>query len=151
MVLRGRRGRGGVAREGREVRRRRAWTHAGAAATGLDAEGRGQVEVRDVRTPLAGPGDADQGVHVGAVGVYLPAVLVHDLADLDHVLLEHAVRGRVGDHDRGQAVGVFRGPGAEFLAVDVAVGVDGRDHPGHAAPLDRKSVVPGKEVAVRVN
>src|SRR3546814_10423986 len=47
------------------------------------------------RTPLAGPGDADQGVHVGAVGVHLPAVLVHDLADLDHVLLEHAVRGRV--------------------------------------------------------
>src|SRR3546814_2861462 len=37
------------------------------------------VEVRDVRAPLAGSGDADQGVHVGAVGVHLPAVLVHDL------------------------------------------------------------------------
>src|SRR3546814_16755551 len=72
-------------------------------------------EVRDVRAPLAGPGDADQGVHVGAVGVHLPAVLVHDLADLDHVLLEHAVRGRVGDHDRGQAVGVFRGLGADEI------------------------------------
>src|SRR3546814_8649982 len=79
---------GGARQEGREVRLHRAWTHAGAAATVRDAEGLVQVEVRDVRTPLAGPGDADQGVHVGAVGVYLPAVLVHDLADLDHVLLD---------------------------------------------------------------
>src|SRR3546814_2527779 len=69
-----RRERGGTRQEGRKVRLHRARTHAGAAAAVRDAEGLVQVEVRDVRAPLAGPGDADQGVHVGAVGVHLPAV-----------------------------------------------------------------------------
>ena len=85
------------------MRLHRARADARAAAAVRDAEGLVQVEVRDVRAPLAGLGDADQGVHVGAVGVHLAAVRVDDLADLDDVFLEHAVRGRVGDHQRGQA------------------------------------------------
>ena len=52
--------------------------HARAAAAVRDAEGLVQVEVADVGAELGGPGQADQRVHVGAVHVDLPAVLVDD-------------------------------------------------------------------------
>ena len=77
---------------------------AGSAATVGDAERLVQVEVADVGTEVAGPGDADEGVEVGAVDVHLPAGPVDGIADLADRLLEHAVRRRVGEHDRGQAV-----------------------------------------------
>jgi hypothetical protein len=71
---------------------------------------------------LPGLGQADLRVHVGAVDVHLAAVRVDDVADLDHALLEHAVRGRVGDHDRGEALAVcFSALAAEVLDIDVAV------------------------------
>src|SRR3546814_3793723 len=54
-------GRGAVRGRKGEVRLHRARTQAGAAAAVRDAEGLVQVEVRDVRAPLAGPGDAAQG------------------------------------------------------------------------------------------
>ena len=73
---------------------------AGATAAVRDAERLVQIEVRDVGTERARPRDTDERVEVGAVDVDLPARLVHDLAQLDDVLLEHAVRRRVGDHDR---------------------------------------------------
>ncbi len=47
-----------------------------------------------------------------SVHVYLAAVLVDRGADLADRGLEHAVRGRIGDHQRGQVVGVLRGLGA---------------------------------------
>ncbi len=118
----------------------RARADARAAAAVRDAEGLVQVQVRNVRTPLAGLGHADQGVHVGAVGVHLAAVLVDDLADLDHLFLEHAVRGRVGHHDRGQAVAVLLGVEADVFHIDVAVGIGLGDHHLHAAHLRRGRV-----------
>ena len=107
--------------ERREVRLHRARADARAAAAVRDAEGLVQVQVRHVRAPLAGLGHADQRVHVGAVGVHLTAVRVHDVADRDDVFLEHAMRGRVGDHQRGEAVGIFFGLRADVVDVDVAV------------------------------
>ena len=74
-----------------------------AAAVG-DAERLVQVEVADVGAEAAGPGDADEGVEVGAVDVHLAAGVVHGVADLADRLLEHAVRRRVGEHDRRQPV-----------------------------------------------
>jgi hypothetical protein len=59
-------------------------------------------------------------------------VLVDDLADLHHLFLEHAVRGRVGHHDRGQAVAVLLGVEADVLDVDVAVGIGWAVVPGIA-------------------
>jgi hypothetical protein len=80
----------------------------GPAAAVRDAERLVQVQVRDVAAEGARRGDADEGVHVGAVDVHAPAVPVDDGAELLHPRLEHAVGGGVGDHDRGQPVGVRR-------------------------------------------
>ena len=55
---------------------------AGAAAAVGDAERLVQVEMADVGAELAGLGQPDHRIEVCAVDVDLPAVLVHDLADL---------------------------------------------------------------------
>ena len=100
--------------EGRQVRGDRDRPHARAAAAVRDAEGLVQVQVADVGAVVARPAQADLGVHVRAVEIDLAAVGVHDVADLAHRLLEDAVRRRVGDHQRGQGVGVLRGLGLEI-------------------------------------
>ena len=52
-----------------------------------------------------GPGEADERVEVGAVDVHLAAGVVHQRRrSRAIVVLEHAVRRRVGDHQRGEAV-----------------------------------------------
>ena len=72
----------------------------------------------DVAAELAGLGVAEQRVEVRAVDVHLAAVLVHDLAELGDGVLVGAVRRRVGDHDRGQVVGVLLALGAQVVEVD---------------------------------
>ena len=86
-----------------------------------DAESLVQVQVRYVRPELSRLGHADEGVEVGAVEVDLPAELVHDGADVDDAVLEHAVRRRIGDHQRRQPVGVVVRLCLEVVEVDVAV------------------------------
>src|SRR6202043_3330628 len=78
-------------KEGREVRGDADRSHAGTAAAVRDAEGLVQVEMADVGADVAGAAEADHGVHVGAVHVDLPAMPVHDLAQLADALLEDAV------------------------------------------------------------
>ncbi len=83
----------------------------------------------DVGAEVAGAAEADLRVHVGAVHVDLAAVLVHDVADAADLLLEHAVRRGIGDHQRGQIFGVLGGAPLEIGDVDVAVlvGLDDDD------------------------
>ena len=107
--------------ERREVRAHRDRADAGAAAAVRDAERLVQVQVADVAAELARPGQPDQRVEVGAVDVDLTAGVVHGRADLGDVVLVHAVGRRVGDHERGQPVGVLGDLGAQVVEVDVAV------------------------------
>ena len=86
-----------------------------------DAEGLVQVEVADVGADEAGAGEADLGVHVGAVHVDLAAGVVDHLDDVLDAGLELAVGGRVGDHERAEAVLVLGDLGGEVGVVDVAV------------------------------
>ena len=95
--------RGIAGQERLEVLRRRDRSHAGPAAAVRDAERLVQVQVADVGADPRGRGEPDLRVHVRAVHVDLAAVRVDDLADLAHVRLEHAVRRRVGDHQRAEA------------------------------------------------
>ena len=54
----------------------------------------------DVGAEVAGPRQADLRIHVGAVEIDLAAVGMDDVADLANMFLEHAVRRRIGNHDR---------------------------------------------------
>ena len=91
-----------------------------------------QVEVADVGAHFGGAAEADLGVHVGAVHVDLAAVHVDDFADFDDGLLEDTVGAWVGDHERGEAVAVLIGLGAQVVEVDVAVFVAADDDDFHA-------------------
>ena len=97
------------------------------AATVRDAERLVQVEVADVGAELAGLGQADHRVEVGAVDVHLSAVAVDDLAQLTDVGLEHPVRRRVRDHRRGQCVAGSGSLCLEVGKVDVALRVAAHD------------------------
>ncbi len=68
-------------------------------------EGLVQVEVHDVDAEVAGAGDAEDGVEVGAVVVDQAASLVDDLHDLLDVLVPQAERVRVGDHQSRRCPG----------------------------------------------
>ena len=92
------------------------------AAAVRDAERLVQVQMRDVGAELARPGEADQRVQVRAVDVDLAAGLVHQRADLADRLLVHAVRRRVGDHERGDRALVCGQLGTQVAEVDRAVG-----------------------------
>ena len=128
----------GVHAVGGQVRRQvlahRHRPDARAAAAVRDAERLVQVEVGDVATELTRLGVAEQRVEVGAVDVHLTAVAVHDLAQLGDRVLVGAVGRGVGDHDRGQVVGVRVALLAQVVEVDRAV-VGGLHHDhAHARP-----------------
>ena len=126
----------GVARqERREVAGDGDRSHSGAAAAMRDAERLVQVQVADVGTVVAGPADADLCVHVRAVEVDLPAVVVDDGADLADRLLEHAVGRRVGDHQGGEVVAVGIRLCLQVFEVDVPLVV----------ALDRRNLQAGKD------
>ena len=97
---------------------------AGTAATVRDAESLVQIEVRDVATEPARIADPDHGVEIGAVDVYLSAVLMHYRTDFTHILLEHTVSRRVGDHDRGKVVADASALSPQILDIDIARTVD---------------------------
>ena len=129
-----------VRQELREMRADRHRTDARSAAAVRNAEGLVQVQVRDVAAELARRGQADHRVHVRAVHIHLAAVRVHDLADFAHVLLEHAVRGRIRDHDRRELVGVLLGLRLQVFDIDVALRVARHHDHLHAGHLRRRRV-----------
>src|SRR5688500_8897038 len=93
-----------------------------------------QVEMADVGTDVAWAAQTHLRIHVGAIHVYLAAVLVDDAADLFDRPLEDPVGRRVSDHQRGQGVPVRRCLRSQVLDVDVPprVALDRHDlHPRH--------------------
>lgn len=75
---------------------------------------------------------------------------MHLRADVGDVLLEHTVRGRVGDHQDGELVGVLLDLGAEVRDVDLAVvGRLHHDdlHTGHHGARGVRAVRGGRDEA----
>ena len=106
--------------------------HSGPAAAVRNAEGLVQIQVAHVEADVARPHQTHHGIHVGAIHIDLTAVCVDQRADVAHALFEHAVRGRVGHHQRGQTVGMLRDLRPEVGHVDVAQRIAGNDHHFHA-------------------
>ena len=93
-----------------------------------DAKGFVQIEVADVATKFAGNGNAHQGVHVGAVHVDAPAVLVNQGAQGLDLGFKHAMGAGVGNHHCRQVGAVLLALGAQVVHVDVALCVAGGHH-----------------------
>ena len=72
--------------------------HARSAAAMRNAEGFMQVQMANIRANISGTGQANLCVHVRAVHVNLPAVLVNDLANFANAFLKHAMRRRISNH-----------------------------------------------------
>ena len=89
----------------------------------------------DVGTELGRVGDAHLCIEVGAVHVNLSAVKVNDGANLFDRLFKHAMRGRIGDHQRSELAGILLSRGAQIGDIDVAVVVASGDDDFHAAHL----------------
>ena len=79
-------------------------TGAGTAAAVRRGKSLVQIQVHDVDAEIAGPGDAGQRVHVGAVHVEQGALAWRSSAISANLLLEDAERGRIGEHERGDVV-----------------------------------------------
>mmetsp|Transcript_19985 Transcript_19985/g.64911 ORF Transcript_19985/g.64911 Transcript_19985/m.64911 type:complete len:484 (-) Transcript_19985:1651-3102(-) len=124
---------GVVGQEGLQVGTAADGADAGAAAAVRDAKGLVQVQVAHVGPEVARPTKPHLRVHVCAVHVDLPAVLVDGVTDLDDGLLEDAVRRRVGDHEGRQMVLVLDRLGRQVGNVHVSVGVAPHRHDAHAA------------------
>ena len=92
-----------------------------AAAAMRDAKSLMKVEVANIGADVAGAAKANLRVHVCAIHVNLAAMAVNDFANLANGRFEHAVRGRVGDHQRGQIVFVGVGFRAQIGEIDIAV------------------------------
>jgi len=105
-----------------------------AAAAVRNAKGLVQIQMADVRPDEAGAGEADLRVHVRAVHVNLAAVRVDDFANLADGFLEHAVRGRIGDHQGRQRlfIGFRLSFKVRHIYVSAFVTCDGYDlHASH--------------------
>ena len=125
-------GRAVCRQEGHEVGHHRHRPHAGPAAAVRDAEGLVQIQVAHVAAKFARCRHAHQRIHVRAVDINAPAVLVHERAQLLHAHLEHTVGAGVGNHHRRQIRAVFLALGFEVVHVDVAHRIAFGDHHRHA-------------------
>ncbi len=94
---------------------------AGAGTAGAVRAGERLVDVvvHHVDAEIAGPGDAENGVHVGAVEIDQAARRVHQLGDGRDLLVEQAERVRIGNHEHGRAVVEL---GLEVVEIDQAAG-----------------------------
>src|SRR6266536_4652372 len=113
-------GRGMSGQIGRKMRSYADRSHARAAAAVGNAERLVQIEMRDIGAVVAGPRQPDLCIHVGAVEIDLSAIDMDDVADLADVLLEHAVRRGIGDHDSGEDVRMLFCLCPEIVDIDIA-------------------------------
>ena len=79
----------------------------------------------DIGANKTGRGQADLGVHIGAIHVNLAAVLVDGAANITNRSFVDAMRGRISNHQGRELGGMFGGFGLEVGDIDVAVGIAG--------------------------
>jgi len=108
-----------------------------------------EVQVAHVGADVAGPAQAHLRVHIGAIHVDLAAVLMDDLADPFDRRFEHAVRRRIGHHQRSERGGVLFRLGLEIRDVDVAVLVGLHHHDLHTGHDRAGGIVPCADCGIR--
>ena len=86
-----------------------------ASSTVRDAKGLVKIQVTNVCTDPARRGEPDLSVHVGTIHVNLSAVRMSQRTNFCNGLFEHAMRGRIGDHETGDTVRVRGEFGSQIL------------------------------------
>ena len=114
--------------------------HARSAAAVRNGEGLVQVHVAHISANVTRTHQPHQRIHVGAVHVDLTTVGVNDVDDLADRLLEHPVRGRIGNHQAAKLLAMLFGLGLQVGHIHVAIVVAGHRHHLHAHHLGRSGV-----------
>ena len=103
------------------------------AAAMRDAEGLVQIQVGDVGPELAGLGKSHEGIEVCPIEIHLTTGLVDRRADLPDRRLEHAMGGRVGDHQRGEDIAILVDLRSQVNDIDVALVIARHNDPAITA------------------
>ena len=80
------------------------WSHSGTTASVRNAERFVQVQMGHVWTEVTWSTQGHLSVHVGAVHVNLASALMDHVTHFHHLILKHAVSGRISDHQAGQPI-----------------------------------------------
>ncbi len=91
----------------------------GTAAAVWPAKGFVRIEVHHVGAEIAGPGDAQDGVHVRPVQIDQPAGVVHPPGDRGDLPIEHSQRVGIGDHEHRGLIVQLAG---QIVHVDESLG-----------------------------
>ena len=108
--------------------------HAGPAAAMRNAKCFVQIHMHDIGADMSRESDADHGVKIRAVHVYLSATIMNNFANLANFFFKHTMCRWIGDHQRRQAVFVLIRLGDQISDIDVAVVIAGDNnnfHPSH--------------------
>src|SRR5262249_42618571 len=97
--------------------------HAGAASAMRDAKGLVKVEMADVSAIPSRLRQPDLRVEIGAVEIDLSAMGVNDAANFANCRFEHAVRGRISDHNRGETSRILLGLLSQISEVGISLTV----------------------------
>ncbi len=97
-----------------------------------DAEGLVQIHVADVRADIGRPRQTDKRIEVRAVEIDLAAIVMHNLAEGFDAFLEHAIGGRIGNHEGGEIIAMLFRLGLEIINIDVAIRAAIDDDDAHA-------------------
>jgi hypothetical protein len=87
--------------ERREMGRNPNRPHPWPATAVRDAEGFVEIKMANIRPNIAGAAQTYLGIHISPIHVDLPAMLMHNLANLLDGFFKNPVGRRVGDHEGG--------------------------------------------------
>ena len=67
------------------------WANTWATTTVGNTEGFMQIQVRDIAAKFTRLADTNHGIEIGAIDIYLTAMIVNNATDLCDLLFEHTV------------------------------------------------------------
>ena len=97
------------------MRRHTDGANSGSTAAMWNAKGFVEIQVTNIGPNSTRRGESDLSVHVGTIHVNLSAVRMSQRTNFCNGLFEHAMRGRIGDHETGDTVRVRGEFGSQIL------------------------------------
>ncbi|MCY1378787.1 hypothetical protein D9M69_664500 [compost metagenome] len=108
-------------------------TNTRTAAAMRNAEGLVQVHMANVSANIARTSETNERIEVCTVEIDLTTIVVDDFAESLDAFFEHAVGGRIGNHEGRKIVAMLLSLGFQIINVDIAVRTAIDDHNAHAS------------------